>query len=168
VYSLDYDMLVQVLRQFNYSGEVHADVSARPGLKEGGHITLIVQNGTVVSCVITNRNGQYLHSDRDAYRILPRLRVLDWTLRAAPSPQISRSTPLPGTPPIYSNPYAYPRRLLFPQAQMYNWSALQRSVYSLSDGTHTTEQIAILLSRPLHVVEQAVRDLQAFGAIERH
>src|SRR5581483_1475611 len=213
MYSLDYGMVIQVLRQFNYTGEAYADVSARSGLKEEGRVVLTVQDGTVISCVIVTRKGQKLYHDAEAYQLLSKLGVFDWKLTTSqlskpvqtpptelqtprpvqispgaglqmpglgqtpatelPTPRLKQMSPAgpptpPLRPPIYpdrSVPF-YPRRLMVSQAQMRSWSVLQRSVYLLSDGTRSDQQIAALLSRPLNLVEQAIHDLQTLGAIE--
>ena len=86
MYSLIYDMLVPVLRQFHYSGEVNADISPRSKMQEGGQITLIVQKGEVRSCVILNKSGQKVYHDQEAYHLVSRLGVLDWKLVPSSSP----------------------------------------------------------------------------------
>ena len=167
MYSLNYDRVVQALQQFKYSGEVHADLSARAGLKGGGRVILIVQKGIVLSCFIFNQSGQKLHHGTEAQRVLSKLGVLEWRLVPFASPQPMMTESEARTIHISNRNYFYPRRLVLSQVQMRTWSSLQRSVYFLSDGTRSKEQIATLLSRPLSLVEQAIRDLQAFGALER-
>jgi hypothetical protein len=89
-------------------------------------------------------------------------------------------TPPPGSytnqPPPYQNSQnrqpeqaarsKCPRRRLVTQDQMYTWSILERSVYMLCDGTHSHEQIATLLSRPLNIIERVLDDLRLARAIE--
>jgi len=47
------------------------------------------------------------------------------------------------------------------------WTVLQRSVYLLCDGTRTQQQIAVLLSRPLNIIEQTIYELRRLSVIEK-
>ncbi len=170
MYSLDYDMVVQVLHQFQYSGEVHADVLPQARLREGGRVVLIVSNGIVGSCFILDRNGQKLYHNAEAQRHLPKFGVLQWKLIPFTSPLPTKSAhAAPIAQPIDTSRDVHisPRRLAVPQAQMRAWTVLQRSVYLLCDGTRTQEQIAVLLSRPLSLIEQTISELQRLGVIEK-
>jgi hypothetical protein len=183
VYSLDYNMVIQVLQQFRYSGEVHADVPLQVKLREGGRVILMVYNGVVRSCFILDRNGQKLYHDAEAQRLLPKLGVLEWKLVPFTSPPLTKPAYPPSIAPPFTKPayppsiapprnpsngaHFYPRRRDIPQAQMRIWSVLQRSVYLLSDGTRNQEQIAALLSRPLNLIEQTISELQQLGVIEK-
>lgn len=170
MYSLDYNMVIQVLQQFRYSGEVHADVPLQAKLREEGQAILMVYNGTVRSCFILDRNGRKLYHDAEAQRLLLKLGVLEWKLVPfASSPSTEPAHPPPIASPRNSNSSAhlYPRRLAVSQAQIRTWSVLQRSVYLLSDGTRNQEQIATLLSRPFALIEQTIFQLQQLGAIEK-
>ncbi len=162
MYSLAYEMLVQALRQFRYSGEVHANVSTQTPLKGGGRVVLAVQDGTVTACFIFDKNGHKVYENANALPILARLGVLDWRLMPSSSPEVMGTTHTPGTRAAF-----YPDRLTVPQSQIRNWSALHRSVYILADGTHSVEQIAHLLSRSQQIVEQTIGDLQSIGGIKK-
>ena len=186
MYSLDYEMMVQMLQQFGYSGEVHADISSQAILKGAAKVVMGVHGGTVTACLILNRNGQKLCHDVEAQFIISRLGVLEWRLISSTShvaapetvkpPGPSRATvkpsgPLPVVPPQRPVPIGQaalfrPRRRVQAQSQISNWPALQRSVYLLADGARSIEQIAKLLSRHPDVIGQVVRDLKAYGAIE--
>lgn len=168
MYSLEYGMLVQVLRQLRYSGEFYADVSPRASLRTGGHVRLFVQNGTVVSCVISDKQERKLYHDADAYRLLPALGILDWKL--APSPAAPVANPVTPPPVVQERPVervvsSYPRRYIIPEALMRTWSPAERSVYFLADGAHSIDQIARLLSRPPDAIEQILHHLEIAGAI---
>ena len=170
MYSLDYNMVIQVLQQFRYSGEVHADIPLQAKLREEGRVILMVYNGIVRSCFILDRNGRKLYHDAEAQRVLLKLGVLEWKLVPfTSSPPTEPAHPPPIAPPRNSSSgtHFYPRRLAVSQAQMRTWSVLQRSVYLLSDGTRNQEQISTLLSRPLTLIEQAIFQLQQLGAIEK-
>src|SRR5215469_12837748 len=78
MYSLAYGMMVQVLRQLKYSGEFEANVASHAALKEGGRVILVVQNGNVISCFISDKYGQKLYHDAEAHRLLSTFGVLDW------------------------------------------------------------------------------------------
>jgi hypothetical protein len=168
VYSLKFEMMVQVLQQFGPTGEFRAHIPPQSALREGGQAVLIVRNGTITSCFILNRNGQKIYHNVEASRLLSRLGVLDWQL--APSTSTATEAVQDVRPASAARPAStvasYPRHRPVPQLQMRTWTVLQRSVYVLADGTRGIEQIAALLSRPSHAIEQALRDLQAFNAIE--
>jgi hypothetical protein len=170
VYSLDYDMMVQVLQQFRYSGEVHANMPLQAKIREEGRVILMVYNGVVRSCFILSRKGQKLYHDVETQRILSKVGVLEWELVPFTSPQPTESV---HPPPIAqaSSPdngaRFCPRRLTVSQTQMRTWSVLQRSVYLLSDGIRDQAQIATLLSRPLNIIEQTISQLQQLGAIQK-
>jgi hypothetical protein len=177
VHSLDYDMMSQVLQQFNYSGEARADIPSQAVMKGGGRVTLAVKDGRILSCFILDKHGQKLSHDQEAYRLLARLGILEWELvplssptspaTPAPTPQTNqppRTQPSVQTNRVYRS--AFPRHLHVSQAQMRSWSMLQRSVYMLCDGTRSSEQLAALLSRPHDLIEQTLNDLRLLGAIE--
>jgi hypothetical protein len=183
MYSLAYEMMVQVLRQLGYSGEFHAEVVPHAALKEGGRVVLVVHNGSIVSCFIFNKHGQKLYHDAEAQRQLPTFGVLNWRL-ASSSPTRTANPITPPTAPIIHrnvNPItppfvpkvtlvegerrSIPHRRSVSEAQVRTWSALERSVYFLADGVRSAEQIATLLSRPPALIEQIIQKLKASGAI---
>jgi hypothetical protein len=163
-------MMVQVLQQFRYSGEVHANLPPQAKIREEGQVILMVYDGVVRSCFILSRKGQKQYHDAEAQRFFSKVGVLEWELVPFTSPQPAK----PAHPPPIAqakNPdsgvHLCPRRLTVSQTQMRTWSALQRSVYLLSDGMRDQAQIATLLSRPLNIIEQTISQLQQLGAIER-
>jgi hypothetical protein len=172
MYSLTYDMMVQTLQQFGYTGEVHADIPARSALKGGGRVVLVVQNGNVIGCFIFNKDKQKLYDGIDAQPMLARLNVLDWRLMPTSSSSGNVKSTHPATPlqvaktPNKRSSFC-PRRLMVPQSQVRTWSSLHRSIYFLADGTHDVEQIAALLSSSPQAVERAIQDLQIIGGIDR-
>jgi hypothetical protein len=171
MYSLSYEMMIQVLRQLGSSGEFYADIPAQGALKEGGRVVLQVQSGNVVFCLIFNRSGKKLYHNGDAERLLPKLGILDWKL--APPTQNTfvrdaKSVPpvVPEAKPVGRIRDLIPKRRMVPEAMMRTWPTLERSIYSLADGTRTVEQIAKLLSRPTEAVEQVVHTFEITGVIE--
>jgi hypothetical protein len=167
MYSLEYRMMVQVLRQLGYSGEFHADVPSQTALRGGGKAVLIVHRGNVASCFILDKYGQKILHDEEAIYLLSSCGILDW--RLAPSTSGRRATP-PGAPaakPSQNNRPPIPYRLAISESQMRTWSPLERSVYVLCDGKHSVEQIAALLSRPLSMIGPILHKLEASGAITR-
>ncbi len=171
MYSLEYEMLVQVLRQLGSSGEFHADIPSQAALREGGYVILRVQSGNVISCFIVNKKGQKLYHDVEVQRLLPKLGILDWQLVSSTPPKTASPNPplaAPGAKPVERNEDPIPQRRMVSPAQMYAWSTLERSVYSLADGTRTIEQIAKLLSRPIQTIEQVIHKLDVSGVIEWH
>jgi len=68
MYSLDYDMVVQVLQRFNYSGEAHANIPIQRAGKGDERVILHVQNGAVISCIILDTYGQKRYRNTDAQR----------------------------------------------------------------------------------------------------
>jgi hypothetical protein len=172
MYSLRYEVMVQMLQQFGYSGEVHAKLPPQAPLKEGGRVVLIVLNGSITASMILQRNEQKLYHEAEVRSILMRLKVLEWELVSstptAASPADTMTVKLPRTTPANGmKASSYPHRLVVSQSQMYSWSKLQRSIYFLADGTRNIERIAMLLSCSVDVLEQSINELQSLGAIER-
>lgn len=176
MYNLNYSMINQVLQQFRYSGEVHADVTPRPELREGGRVVLVVQDGTILSCSILSGNGQKLYHKTEALYVASKLGILTWKLVSFTSPPVTSPKPAPPVEqPARINPTRMnsenlfiPLHLAATPAQIRMLSKLQRSIYLLSDGTRDHRQIATLLSRPLKDIEQAIQSLQMLGIIRRH
>jgi hypothetical protein len=169
MYSLEYKMILQVLRQLGSSGEFHADLSPQAALRDGGYVVLRVQNGNVLSCFIFNRNGQKLYHDAEAHILLPKFGVLDWQLvSSAPAkPAMPKhTTGVLGAKTVQRGEGFIPQRRMVPPDLMRTWSTLERYVYSLVDGTRTVEQIATLLSRPKQIIEQIVHNFELSGVIE--
>lgn len=167
MYSLEYRMMIQVLRQLGYSGEFHADVPPQTGLRGGGEAVLVVQKGNVASCFILDKYGQKVYHDEEAIYLLSSCGILDWRLATSTSGR--RATP-PGASvvkPAENNRPPIPYRLAISEAQMRAWLPLERSVYVLCDGQHSVEQIAALLSQPLSMIGQILYRLEVSGAITR-
>lgn len=100
MYSLESEMMIQVLLQFGYSGDCHADIPPQGPLKSGARAVLVAEKGKVTSISLFSRDGKKQYDDREARSLLSRLGVLDWTLvpsQSAPSTQIAR-TPFPDRP----------------------------------------------------------------------
>ncbi len=155
MYSLKHEMMIQVLQMLAYSGELQAHIPSQAALREGGRIVLLVQKGNVISCLIFHQNGHRLYSDAQTQLLLPKLGIVDWHLVSSAEPQTASSVPLPTAPEAISvqrEPDLIPQRLPGSQTQMPTWSILERSVFSLVDGTRTIEQIAILLLRPIQTI----------------
>ncbi len=168
MYSLDYRTLVGVLQQLGSSGEFHCDLPSLATLRGGGKAILFVQSGKVISCLILNKDGQRVHHDNEAQRLLLMLGTLDWELIPSTSSKTASPVtppPIPRVKPAKNSTHLIPRRLMVPDAQLRTWSTLERSVYFLADGTHSIEQIAMLLSRPVKTIEQVIQNLEAAGVI---
>jgi len=157
MYSLKYEMMLQVLHQLGSSGEFRADIPSQAALKEGGVVILRVLGGKVISCIIANKHGQKLYHDADAERLLPRFGILDWQLISPAVPEMK---------PVEKKEDLIPmRHIVVPPAEIHSWAPLQRSVYLLADGTRTVEQIAKLLSRPVQTIEQILHYFETSGII---
>src|SRR5579884_1751526 len=98
MYNLTYEMMVQTLRQFAYTGEAHADIPARSALKGGGRAVLVVQNGNLTGCFIFNKGKQKLYEGTEAQLMLTRLNVLDWNLVSPSSSSAGARNYQPVTP----------------------------------------------------------------------
>jgi hypothetical protein len=168
MYSLDYDTMFQVLRQFCYSGIVSSHVPAHTTIGQSGYILLAFEDGAVTSCVILNVHGQNLYSDAEAYRLLPQLGVLEWepVLPSAPQPSMPAS-PFPVVQSPDGSNHTLFQPLPVPQKQIHTWSTLDRSIRFLCHGMHTNEQIRVLLSRPRHIIEQLVHNLLKKDAVRQ-
>lgn len=183
MYSLEYEMMIQTLRQLGFSGEFQADLPSQPVLRGGGRVVLLVRQGQVLSCFILDKDGQKIYHDAEAHQLLPRFGIVDWQLVSPPSGRSAYTGPppfaAPGWPPVA--PPAppppptrrersrgfFPQRLAVSEAQWRAWSTLERAVYALADGTHNIEQIAVLLSRPVPTIDQVIRNFESLGIIMR-
>lgn len=166
MYSLVYDTLFQVLRQFRYSGNVYSHVPPQTAMGESGYVILAVQDGIVMSRVILNMHGQKLYSDAEAHHLLSQLGVLEWKLSFALPPHAS-TAPAPVTRSPASDTPAVFQHLEVPRELLRSWPILYRSIYFLCDGTHTSEHIRVLLGRPRHVIEQVIHGLLEKGALRQ-
>ena len=170
MYSLSYEMMTQVLRQLGSSGEFHADIPPQGALREGGHVVLHVQSGNVVFCLIYNKNGRKSYHNVEAERVLLRVGILDWKLaptQASPLHDTNLVSPVvPEKKSVEKYRNLIPQRRMVPEATLRTWPTLERSVYSLADGTRSIEQIAKLLSRPIEAVEKIVHAFEVSGVIE--
>lgn len=171
MYSLEYGMMLQVLHQLGSSGEFHADIPPQAALRQGGYVILHVQNGKVVSAFILNKKGQKLYHDAEVQRLLPKLGILDWQLVSSTPPKPASPNPpiaVPGVKPVHADEDFIPQRRMVSPAQMRTWSTLERSVYSLADGTRAVGQIAKLLSRSNETIEQILHNFEVSRVIEWH
>lgn len=167
MHSLRYEVILQMLQQFGYSGEAHATIAPSALLREGGRAILMAQNGKIITSLIVHKNGQKLYNGTEAQNILPHLGRLEWELvetRALSAP-LPRGTSLSAMP-IERTGTFYPRRTPVPLYTVHQWTKQLRSVYLLADGTHSIEQIGRLLSYSKALVEESLQRLQSLGAIE--
>jgi hypothetical protein len=168
MHSLRYEVILQMLQQFGYSGVAHATIAPFVLLREGGRAILIAQDGKITTSLIVHKNGRKLYDGMEAQNILSRLGRLEWELvetypLSAPPP---RGTPLPVTPMEKRTDTFYPRRVSVPSYTVHQWTRQLRSVYLLADGTHSIEQIGRLLSYSKALVEESLQRLRSLGAIE--
>ena len=171
MYSLEYGMMLQVLRQLGSSGVFRADIPPQAALRQGGYVILHVQNGNVVAGFILNKKGQKLYHDAEVQHLLPKLGILDWQLVSSTPPKPGSPNPpiaVPSVKPVHADEDFIPQRRMVSPAQMRTWSTLERSVYSLADGTRTIEQIAKLLSRPKETIGQIIHNFEVSHIIEWH
>jgi hypothetical protein len=166
MYSLKYEMMVEILQHLGYSGEIRSNIPSQTALKEGGQGVLFVQKGSVVSCLIFGKDGRRLYHDAQAQHLLHSIGIVDWQLVPPTEAQtISPVPPPPTTLEAIEQDLIPQQRLPDSQALMPTWSILERSVFSLADGTRTIEQIAMLLSRPTRTIVQVIYKLDESGVI---
>jgi hypothetical protein len=165
MHSLRYEVIIQMLQEFGYSGEAHANIAPYILLREGGRAILIVQDGRITASLILHKNGRKLYDDAEAQNILSLLGVLEWELvetYTAPAPPLHRTSqsaaPTAGT--------FYPRRAPVASSTVHHWAKQLRCVYLLADGTHSVEQIGRLLSYSKTLVEESIQNLRSLGAIK--
>jgi hypothetical protein len=167
MHSLRYEVILQMLQQFGYSGEAHATITPFALLREGGRAILIAREGKIIASLIVHKNGQKLYDGVEAQSILSHLGRLEWELveSYAPAAASPRETSRSVTPVRRADTF-YPRRVLVPSSTIHQWTKQLRSVYLLADGTHNIEQIGRLLSYSNALVEEALQKLRSLGAIE--
>ena len=167
MHSLRYEVILQMLQEFGYSGEAHASIAPSAFLKEGGRAILIARDGRITANLIVHKNGRKLYDGEDAQNILSHLGRLEWELVEAPTPSIpsTRGISRTAVPTQRANTF-YPRRIPMHSSIVHQWTKPLRSVYLLSDGTHNIEQISRLLTYSTSLVEESLQQLRALGAIE--
>jgi hypothetical protein len=165
--------LTTILRVFaRQSGRLDTEIKRVPGIKEHCHAQLFLSEGKVVSCVIEGNNGVLL-SGESALHLLQNIGMLEWTYtptpQSAPSPPVSPQLS-PIMPFIERSPanavVLFPTRIRLIQPQEFAlWSRWLRSVYNLTDGSKSVDDIARVLSQPRERVLEALSELQKQEAI---
>jgi hypothetical protein len=206
MYSLEYDMLLQILQQFRYTGEVHANLPPQKQIKEGGKVVLFVNEGVVSAGFILKHNGQKIQELSKVRLLLLKPGVLNWELvpisdsksvGTAPPSKLANDTytynpelvspqtfsPASGQLSFNGNSLKQtsehlpsdttsvtqfkPQNIPLPREQIVTWSPLQRTIYLLSDGSRSLEELSTLVSRPSALVQQILLYLQGIGAIKK-
>lgn len=167
MHSLRYEVIIQMLQQFDYSGEAHASIAPSTLLREGGNAILVAQNGRITASMILHRNGKKLYDGTEAQYLLSRMGILEWQLVEIPasSAPLQTGITMPALPAGRVDAF-YPHRVPVSSSKIHEWPKLQRSVYLLADGARSIDNIAKLLSCSKTLVEQSVHNLQLLGAIE--
>jgi hypothetical protein len=169
VYKFDLTTTLQILSRLRQNAILRTELQDTRNLTEKFVAQLDIIEGKAVSCYIKNRHGQIIFSDLEALRILYGLGPLEWSLAprqdvtiAIPKPLLLPKPALLALPPPASTRSPVPRRIvLVDQEQMISWPRRHRMVYVLIDGQKSIDRIAAMLSLPVNVVEDIIRDLQS-------
>jgi hypothetical protein len=179
LYPIDLRTILRILAQ--QSGELRTTVKVE-NRKGECQVLVILVEGRVVSCEIRQRERVIL-AGNDAFRFLIEKGVLEWkyTPRSTPpssSPRDERriSAPLslsPAQVPSFSpsapeNDAAtiFPVRVRSVSAQeMSTWPLVLRSVYTLSTGEKSVQDLALLLSISPDRLLPLLQDLMSVNAV---
>ena len=169
MYKFDLTTMLQILSRLRQNGILRTELQDTRNVAEKFVAQLDIVEGKAISCYIKNGNGQIIFSDHEALRVLYGLGPLEWILLprqdmiiSVPRPQLPPQIPLLALPPPASARSSVPRRtVLVEQRQMISWPRRHRMVYVLIDGKKSIDRIAEILSLPINVVEDIIRDLQS-------
>jgi hypothetical protein len=148
VYPIDLQTLLRVLAQ--QSGELHTNVKNVGNVKGECSAYLVLHRGKVTACVIENANGSVL-KDADAFRFLWDQGILEWKYIPAREAMLAtgKSQALQTRQPAEhtSTLGAFPVRIQqVPDLQRKAWSLTLRSIYNLSTGENSVEEISRVLA----------------------
>ncbi len=174
-FSIGLALGLQFIERYRRSGVLHAEVHHLPGIRGRCRVSLAVVEGKVASCMIDLGNGRYqpIHL-QTLLQIDAEHGPFDWVLQVAPvgnQPAGSLfSSPSPQQP-ISLPKRSVPRPIASLDSSALNaWEGrdrfILRMVYAFIDGRRSIEEIKASLSLPGHVVEEAIRILQALKVIE--
>ena len=168
LYHIDLATILQILRGFRQNSHLFAELPPGTlGIKHrvGAHLDLI--EGKIADCRILDSNQLVLVSGDEALRLLYNIGVLDWTVTSrqessAHLPAV-RNIPAPETRTVATR---IPRQIAYVrQDQMSLWSRKHRLVFGLIDGERSCKKIGEMLSLPIDVLEEVLRDLQSMNVI---
>lgn len=159
MYSLDFETMMQVMREHQKTGFLYADVSSKiANMREPCYIEIVITEGAVISCAIVGNSGQRL-TGKEAVRELSRLGQLRWTFT------LNEKVAVPPTPPVQEEVFLPSRTVYLEQWQMSDWSRMHRMVFALADGTKSITKIAEVLSASPSVISKILQDLQSINVV---
>lgn len=178
MYAIDLATILQLLREFRRSGILQAELPAGlPRFKQLCQVVIELSQGEVTSCFVKNASGQTLLSNYEALQELSLLEKVNWEFNESPE----RPATSPGQAPAPPPPQAFrppprqtptfprspvPHRLFYVSAaDASNWPLLHRQTFVLVDGKRSIEQIAAILSQPVHTVDGILQDLRSIGVV---
>ncbi len=169
MYHIDLTTILRVFAQ--QSGKLDTGLRHIPGVRERCHAQLILINGKVASCIVEGKSG-VLFSGGDALRMLQSMGILEWIYtpetQSAASPISTQLSPtLPRIERVTENMamlFPVRTRLIEPR-EFALWSRWQRSVYNMTDGSKSVEDIARVLSQPRERILETLSELQRQSAI---
>jgi hypothetical protein len=176
VYPIDLQTILQVLA--NQSGELRTTVKHVANIKGECQVSVMLSLGKVVSCTILQKGKPVLIGE-EAFHLLVNAGILQWEYIPAPSPpprlgserSMGPSGPLrtaglsemsparqAGRGDLPSGVFPVQARAVS-REEFATWPRLYRSIYQLSTGDKTVEDIARLLSVPTERVKTALLSL---------
>ncbi len=172
-YPLDLITLLHIFSRQRQTGELVAHEVRVPGSRKLGRAYLMLIDGNVdmASCVITIDKNVVLKGI-DAFQHLQKAGVLDWVYTAqqpgSPASTMPSRNPAPNLRGSVQGS-RFPVRVLVVSAEDFESSPaplLYRSVYNMSDGEKSVEEIALLLRKPIEMIEEILASLYRHRAID--
>jgi hypothetical protein len=176
MFSVDYPTLLQIIKQFLYTGIFRAKIISSRSQPKDGYIELYVRDGVVQVCRFITIQGQVEKWDQWESR-LAQFGVLNWELTplqsSEPIPQVPSST---SPARSQQSPVGEQKQSLirFPRHTkiLSSWQILQmpklyRQVYSLIDGKRQCTDIATVLHKSQAEVDDIIEDLAKRGLIQQ-
>ena len=193
-YPLDLVTLLHILSAQRQTGELVAEVRIS-GSRRPGRASLTLYDGTPVlsSCTILLDTSVVLTGTK-AFEYLQQAGTLEWVYTAKPVhrsrqdnsspatqnpgaqavPVTSPTPPIPPIPPALPTPpispaTAFPVRVRIVSAEEFatlGINRVYRSVYNMTDGAKSVEDIALLLKKPVETIWNMLSILQERGMIQ--
>lgn len=168
-YTLPSHIILQTLATRRESAQLAADLpTGLPRVKSARQAFILLNEGQVLSCTVTDAQGKPLLQGEQALQALF-YETIEWVVHPYVAEERKEQPPttdhhLVGVSPSpQSAPPYLPRRLL--STVQVGWTHRQMQIFSLADGQRSIAEIATLLRLPPETVGEIIEQLRNQGAI---
>jgi hypothetical protein len=164
MYMLDFETMQQVMQAHQMTGSLTAEAATGViGFHEPCRIGISIKEGMMISAAIIGHNSGRSLTGKDVLNALSRLGRVRWDFVAQPT---KTTQPLPPEAFVPVEKIFIPQRIvMLDQRQMQSWPRLHRVIFSMADGSKSTQKIAFLLSASQPTVDKVLSELQSIGII---